>query len=99
MTERVARLLLHALWIGIRDPDEDFVGVRRCSAQVLQLCVFEGLDSSVDHPQVHPTMSPASSSTRPPRRIKSRRAPNPASSGGPRSCGTETSRAPAGCGS
>jgi len=52
MAERVALLLLDPRRIGIRDPDEDLVGLRRGPAQVLQVPVVEGLEAPVDHPEV-----------------------------------------------
>ena len=99
VSQRVARLFLDPLRIGIRDADEHLVGLRGRTAQIFQVPVVEGLEAPVNHPATHSTKTPAPSSTRPILRMKSRRASNSASSAAPRSAGSETSRPPAVCGS
>src|ERR687887_2943032 len=101
MPQRVARLLPDPGRIRVRDPDEDGFGACSRAAQVLEMSVVEGLEAPVNHSQIHiySTVTPAPSSTRPMRRMKSLRAANSASSAGARSAGTDTKRPPAVCGS
>src|SRR6185295_9819080 len=96
---RFVRLRLHVGRFGSGDPHEDLVRVLRRAAQVLQVSVVERLEPPVDHPTGHSTTTPAPSSTRPTRRMKSLRESNSASSAGARSAAIETSRPPAVCGS
>jgi hypothetical protein len=55
MAERIARLLLDALRIGIRDPDEHVVRLRRRPAEVFEVSVVKGLEAPVDHAGAHST--------------------------------------------
>src|SRR5919201_7167223 len=100
MPQRIGSLGLDPLAIGVGDPDEDLLAPRRGALQVLDVAVVKGLEPPVDHAAGdHSTATPAPSSTRPTRRMKSLRDSNSACSAGARSAATETSRPPAVCGS
>jgi hypothetical protein len=55
MAERIARLLPDALRIGIRDPDEHVVRLRRRTAEIFEVSVVKGLEPPVDHAGAHST--------------------------------------------
>src|SRR4029453_11795135 len=97
MAKRIAGLGLDPRRIGVRDPDEDLIGGRSSTLQVLEVAAMEWLEAAVDHPAPsagHCTTTPEPFSTTPMRRRKMRRAMNSASSVTARSGGSGARSAP-----